>query len=169
MQTNIGSRGIAYRRALLSFIPSTIIQWNNLPQHIKNTESKSHFKSLLRKEILNTNIHNNIFTNCGNRSTNILHCRLRNRASSLNYDLFSANLVPDPVCQCGFACEDIYHYFFNCPNFHNQRITLLNELQWYNNISLETFMYGDPNLDDNLNNNLCQSIQKYISATNRFS
>jgi len=39
----------------------------------------------------------------------------------------------------------------DCPKYYNQRSILLNELSWYNNKSIHTFLFGDINLDENSN------------------
>jgi len=72
--------------------------------------------------MLNTELNGNFYRNFGPRQANtcILHCKLRNRGSNLNYDLFCVHLVPSPVCDCGFISEDADHFLFRCPNFNDQ-------------------------------------------------
>ena len=139
-----------------------------MPLHIKNSQNKLTFKNSLRNVILKTDSTFKKNFNYGNRRANILHCRLRNRASSLNYDLFCANLNDSPSCTCGFVCEDFYHYFFQCPLFTAQRNVLFQELYWYNNISSHTFKYGDIEIDEKSNFNLFHSIHKFIISSKRF-
>ena len=126
------------------------------------------FKNSLRKNILQCDATSKQYFNYGNRRANILHCRLRNRASSLKYDLYCANLSDSPSCACGFVCEDFNHYFFNCPLFDTPRQNLMDELTWYGNISCHSFKYGDTEIDENSNLSLFRSIQKFIINSKRF-
>ena len=153
-----------------TFIPLTSNLWNDLPQSIRTIERKQTFKNSLRNIILITpTLRIKCYLNHRPRKTNILHCKLRNRASALNYDLFCAHLSNNPSCDCGFVSEDINHFFFYCPRYHQNRIILLNELYWYSNLSIETIKYGDPNLDEHSNIKLCTSVQKYIVSSKRFA
>jgi len=54
----------------------------------------------------------------------VLHCRLRSRASTLNYDLFRVNLVNDPSCSCRHPCEDAALFLLWCPKYTNSRLIL---------------------------------------------
>ena len=158
-----------YRLSLTesSFVPNTCKAWNNLPNEIKTLNSLPRFKKATRKEeILPTLYSTNYFQ--GKRILNILHCRLRNRVSALNYDLFYANITDDPSCECGSACENAQHYFFECVRYVNQRHILFNDLSWYNNKNLNHFLFGDNNITVDENILLAKSIQKFIESTKRF-
>jgi len=54
------------------------------------------------------------FFDIGNRLLNILHAKLRNNCSSLNYDLYRVNLIVSPTCRCGSYRENTHHYLLHC-------------------------------------------------------
>ena len=91
-------RNIACRTCLYnsSFLPTVIIDWNSLPDDIKNAESLPNF---VRGD----------FTFMAIRK--IMHARLRNRCSSLNDHLYLKNVVDSPLCRCG-AVESTKHFIF---------------------------------------------------------
>ena len=64
-----------------SFLPSTIREWNNLPPGAKQSVTVNSFKVCLNKNKQQVPIY--YYT--GNRSAQILHTRLRNNCSSLNF------------------------------------------------------------------------------------
>ena len=85
-----------------SFFPSTTKMWNDLDISVRNSRTTNSFKSHMSKNERNQN---NCFLVLGHRKLNILHCRLRNLASSLIYDLFRANLTNTAECRCGNPCD----------------------------------------------------------------
>jgi len=125
--------------------------WNKLSQQIKDSDTFLKFKNNLQQQYIVGDSDNSFFFNYGSRNVNILHCKLRNRSSALNYDLFYSHLVPSRACECGFPCEDVNHYLFHCPNYQNQKIMLLHELSWYNNITAEKLLFGDVFLNKEFN------------------
>jgi hypothetical protein len=61
----------------------------------------------------------------GDRKENIIHCQMRNDASSLNLHLQQHHLSDRPSCpHCNDACESPSHYFLHCPlyNIHRQQL-----------------------------------------------
>ena len=141
--------------------------WNALPQSVKDCQTKNQLKNTL-----NINPRCKIqkaFHEHGQRKANILHCRLRNFASSLNSDLFKANLVPSSVCECGHEMENSKHFLLYCPKYNIQRNKLVDELRWCpTNITVEFLIHGDPglNIDDNIK--ICQSVHNFLTRSNRF-
>ena len=107
-----------------SFLPSTIITWNNLPVTIKSATTIASFKHMLAQN--NTRIPEYYFE--GERMLQILHTRLRTECSSLNEQLFRRNLVPSPNCLCGEK-EDNRHFLLNCPRYNIFRQDMLNLIQ----------------------------------------
>ena len=57
-----------------SFLPSTVKQWNILPEYIRNASGISSFKSLLNSYFCKKG--NELF-HFGKRKYNILHCQLK--------------------------------------------------------------------------------------------
>ena len=158
----------AYRLRLTdsSFIPSASNNWNNLPSNIKDSDTLASFKNSVYTK---KKIKHKYFLEYGPRKVNQIHCQLRNQASSLNYDLYRVNLTNRMSCDCGAAAENSIHFLLRCPLFHNQRTTMLRELSWYNNITNNTLLNGDPNLDSDQNISLCKSVQKFICKSKRFN
>jgi len=149
-----------------SFFPSTTKMWNDLDISIRNSASLSSFKSNIKSK---GKPQNKCFLVWGSRKSNILHCRLRNRASSLNYDLFRANLSNTAECACGNPCEDSYHFLCVCPLYTQHRNLLIRELQPVrDDLTLDLLLYGDPKFSINVNTSIAKSVQNYISKCNRF-
>ena len=148
-----------------SFIPFTCNLWNDLPLEIRNAPTLQNFKTHLKTQ---KSKDNTIYFNTGHRKANILHCRLRNRASTLNYDLFYANIILDSSCDCGHPCEDCNHFFLHCPLFHNQRLVLIRDLIQYGYPTLQFLLHGDINLNYNNNTTIAQAVQTFILTSRRF-
>ena len=102
------------------------------------------------------------------KKRNILLTRLRNGCSSLNADLYRVNLTISPTCQCGHAHEDVFHYFFQCNIYTNQRLSLFNSLSIYAPITIEMLLFGDLNMSNEDNEFITLCVQKYIHETKRF-
>ena len=153
----------------LSFFPSTSKLWNDLNITIKTSPSLNSFKNSVKKSIIiDTNVCKT-FVNHGPRKLNILHCRLRNRASPLNYDLFRSNLLGSAECRCGHPCEDSYHFFLVCPVYSNLRRSLLTELAWFEgNITIDLLCKGDPNMSDVNNAKIAKAVQHFLNRSGRF-
>ncbi|PJE78081.1 hypothetical protein CI610_02987 [invertebrate metagenome] len=152
-----------------SFFPSTSKLWNDLNITIRNSPSLSSFKSNVKKSMTANNIlYSKHFINYGPRNLNIIHSRLRNRASTLNYDLFRANLVDSPECQCGHPCEDCYHFFLICPLYANLRRTLITEISWYGPANIDVLCKGDPNISPNDNVKIAKAVQNFLRRSGRF-
>ena len=100
----------------------------------------------------------------------IHHTRLRIGCSKLNVHLcYNLHVVPSPQCQCGSPLEDPEHFFFSCPTFYAQRLTLLNTINRIsNNINVRTLLYGDPEISLEHNKILFAAVQQYCTDTHRF-
>ncbi|XP_021365288.1 uncharacterized protein LOC110458062 [Mizuhopecten yessoensis] len=151
-----------------SFIPSTSDYWNNLSIETKSSASIKQFKSLIQPQVT-TPSYIKCFLEYGSRKVNIIHCQLRNRSSSLNYDLFKAHLRDNSTCDCGNDSEDSSHFLLNCKKFDQSRNIMLQSLDWYNEITVEHLLFGDANLDYNLNIQICRSVQLFILSSKRFN
>ena len=101
-----------------SFLPSTVKQWNILPEYIRNASGISSFKSLLNSYFCKKG--NELF-HFGKRKYNLIHCLFRNSASHLMEDLYNQCLSDTPMCEhCIDSVEDDHHYFL-----HVQKIQIL--------------------------------------------
>ena len=103
---------------------------------------------------------------------------LRLGLSPLKYDKFRHNFndAINDTCQCGFAPENVHHFFFECPLYHQLRIIfidyvshLLNPHIVVNIIDNVTLLlYGDRSLSDYVNKCLLLSTIKFIIDSKRF-
>ena len=80
-----------------SFLPATVRDWNNLPLHVRQSDSLESFKKYLNSDLTPSPS----FYSAGSRLGQVLHTRLRLECSSLNAHLCSRNLVESPLCACG--------------------------------------------------------------------
>lgn len=152
-----------------SFIPSTIILWNNLPQNTKNITTVSAFKNSL-KNINSKKLNMHKLFNHGKRLENIWHCQLRNNSSNLNADLYSHHLIASPLCQkCFLEVEDSKHYFLHCPIYASQRKSLFDYMNDNSiPITIKNLLFGSDKLTFQDNLLLFDKIHFYIKSTNRF-
>ena len=107
-----------------SFFPSTVIEWNNLDPNIRNSSSSSIFKRNLLKFIRPSA--NSIYK-CHNPKGIKFITRLRLGLSHLREHKFKHSFQDtlNPFCNCGNEVETSSHYLLHCPNFSNERLTLL--------------------------------------------
>ena len=58
--------------------------------------------------------------------------RIRADHYHLNYSLHRVNLIQDPSCSCGYEKQDLDHIIWQCPNFNEERNTLVRKLAKFN-------------------------------------
>ena len=141
----------------VSFLPSTLRLWNNLPLEARQSNSPNSFKLFLKRDILPIPR----YYYHGNRKRQILHSRLRTGCSALDLDLFTKNITGSPLCSCG-SIENSQHYFFHCRNYQAIRHELLNSISLIQNPSLHLLLYGDPALPEESNRSIFDHVQNYI-------
>ena len=148
-----------------SFLPSTIRDWNNLPIETSNLTSKASFKQKLNANIIT--LPKYFFE--GKRIGQIHHARLRTKCSSLNYHLFSKNIVDDPLCLCG-SIEDSKHFLLTCDRYRDLRQVLLDNILPFSfcEPTLDTLLYGNSELSGAENKLIFLSVQEFIIKSNRF-
>ena len=144
-----------------SFLPSTVIAWNNLPPATKTSTSLSCFKHL----ICQPRYQRPAYFNTGPRRSQILHTRIRLECSLLKAHLFKANLIDSPLCECGES-ETSTHFLLNCSRFDQQRRQFISPLG--NSVDTKTLLSGNTDLDEEENKIIFSSVQSYITATKRF-
>ena len=149
-----------------SFFRSGIRAWNSLPLATRNIPSLNSFKNVLLTPDSSSCVPRWYFT--GQRKLNIIHTKLRHNNSLLNYDLFRFNLRDNPCCSCGFACENSFHYFLECPIYIQQRHHLFVILQIYGVIDLDVILYGNENLSVEQNIDIFDAVHDYIRLSKRF-
>lgn len=149
----------------ISFFPSTVRLWNQLPINTRHSEPFSNFKHAIQNQDVPVIPD---FFYFGDRKLNIIHTNLRNRSSSLRSHLFRANIVTDQKCHCGFPVEDPQHFFFNCNSYNDQRIILFRQLNSFIPLSVNLLLFGNMNLSTQENELIFMHTQQYIKDTHRF-
>ena len=144
-----------------SFIPSTTMLWNELPDNIQCNKSISVLKRFLSQDdfVIPPYFY------LGNRYIQIFHCRLRLGISNLNYDLFRRHLINDPACSCGYAAETSEHFLLYCPIYNDIRNQSINNL---NVQDVSILLFGSSNLSVPENNKIFLNVQTFISLSKRF-
>ena len=158
-----------------SYFPSTIIEWKKLDSNIRNSETLNIFKSKILKFIRPTA--NSIF-GCHNPIGVKLLTRLRLGLSHLREHKFKHSFQDtlNPLCSCGKEVETTFHFLLSCPNYSDERLTLLSKIRNINPNILENtnsqitrfFLYGDKNFTASTNFIILSSTIEYILATKRF-
>ena len=157
------------------YFPSTIIQWNKSDSNICNSEALKIFKSKILKFIRPTA--DSIF-GCHNPIGIKLLTRLRLGLSHLREHKFKHGFQDtlNPLCSCGKEVEATFHFLLLCPNYSEERLTLLSKIRNINPNILENtnsqttqlFLYRDKNFTASTNFVILSSTIEYILATKRF-
>ena len=166
--TNILCKTEAFRN---SYFPSTIRDWNYLPDELKNSPSVESFKFNLKKrdEFKCPLIPK--WYSYGERRTNIVLARIRNNCSGLAKDLVTNHIQLNPTCaNCDTnRAENACHYFIECPRYAHARQELSSTFQnLYVPCTVETILHGS--LDHNLQTNklLLDAVYQFTIQTKMF-
>ncbi|MCG7882866.1 MAG: hypothetical protein JAY96_14895 [Candidatus Thiodiazotropha endolucinida] len=151
-----------------SCIPSSISLWNSLDNEVRIAGSISTFKQHLK-----SSFHRipkiPVYYTSGERFFSVIHARIRNKCSNLKGDLYSNHICLSPNCSCSEVIEDAEHFFFRCPNFLTERVTLFQTTRSFHPLSLNKVLFGDPCLTDQENLLIFGAVQKFIKDTKRFN
>jgi hypothetical protein len=128
-----------------SFFPSTLRAWNSLDLENRNAPSYISFK----RQIVNQTLVP-VWYSIGVRKWNIIHTKLRYNYSILTSESNTCNNQSNlwllrmnvwtavkistfcaSVFACGFECENVIHFFLECPINEHIRNTLFLILQIY--------------------------------------
>ena len=153
----------------------TVNEWNNLDLKIRNSKTFSTFKKNILKFIRPSS---NFIFNCHSPKGIKLITRLRLGLSHLREHKFrhSFQNTFNPICCCGDDIETTFHYLFHCPNYLDERRTLLDNLQSIrenihdkndSQIS-ELILFGVSSNNDASNTWMLNATTQYILATKRF-
>ena len=75
------------------------------------------------------------------------HARLRVGCSKLNSDLCNnIKVIPNSVCKCRAAVENVHHFFSACPLYEDIHTSLFDSLLPLTNINLNVLLFGNINL-----------------------
>ena len=172
---NATTRTIPHNRTLAfqrSFFPSTIREWNLLPQPMRSvTSSMASFKKAVYQQF--SVDQPPYYFQLGSKHGNILHTRLRLGLSTLNADLFRVNSpkTETPSCKCGHPREDVNHFVLQCPLYADHRYALfhsLGDLDIPTNQSLLTCLISGSGLTDEAGPEVANMFQQFILNTRRF-
>lgn len=154
-----------------SFLPRTISLWNQLPEDMHTIGTVTAFQTRLRQILYpNVNKLNKCVSQYGPRFCNTIRSKLRLKCSGLNNHLCNhLHVLDSPECHCGSPRETVFHYFFECILFENQREKLIHDMsQLTLDISINTFIYGDATKSIKCNYNILKCVDQFIKDTNRF-
>ena len=149
-----------------SCIPSAIPLWNTLDLEVRNSPSLPSFKFKTSSSIVKiSNKHRFLY---GKRYYSVLHARLRNRCSDLNYDLYNNFLRENPFCSCSESAETAEHFFFQCNKYDMQRLTLFQKTRQFHPLNANSLLSGNENISYNDNTTLFNAVHEFIKSSNRF-
>ena len=157
-----------------SYIPSTIRQWNLLPETIRHTASRRDFSRQVWQRFGAPEpppLHD-----VGTKTLNTHHTRLRVGLSTLHTHLFQLQLTPTPSCSCGHPLEDTAHYILWCPQHTNHRIQLFDAVKTilhdFDDLSpkhkLDVILFGK-NLSGTHGIFIARHLHTFIALTRRFN
>ena len=159
-----------------SFFPSTATEWNKIDKNIRKSESLNIFKKSILKFIRPSQ--NRVY-NCHNPKGIKLLTRLRVGLSHLREHKFKHSFQDtlNPICTCGEDIETTSHYLLHCPDYLEERKTLLNTISCivpnifdFNNDQLtEILLYGKDDLDNINNTSILDATINYLIETKRFT
>ena len=164
-----------------SFFPSTIIEWNNLDPHLRKSENFSVFKTNILKfirpspnSVYTLFIYDNLQTLFGI----CLITKLRLGLSHLREHKFKHGFqdMLNPLCSCGNDVESTEHFLLHCPQFVNERRTLLSTLDNLNCSLLENtskvltqiLLFGNTSLSPSDNPKILRATIDFTLSTKRF-
>ena len=146
-----------------SFLPSTVRDWNELPEQTRNSQTLNIFKYRLNANLSKPPSYYNV----GKRIDQIYHARLRTSCSSLRQHLSSKNIIASPACVCG-SIEDTHHYLLVCNQFTDFRRNMINSVSTICRPTLRILLYGDPTLTYQQNKCIFLAVHEFIKKTRRF-
>ena len=160
-----------------SFFPYCISQWNVRDSNIRNLPTIPTFKSAIFKFIRPKS---SSVLNVRHHQGAIFLTRLRIGFSHLHEHKFRHNFLDttDPFCTCRTnSIEMTEHYLLRCSKFSTYRSVLFNDLHSLNLCILplnastlsRILLYGDPDIEDDRNRIVLETVIKYILSTSRFS
>ena len=126
--------------------------------------SKQEFKNYVNKRELQNPVLKIQYT----RQSHVLMARLRCGNADLRENLYNRNLADYNLCpNCGLKPETVHHYFVECREYDNLRrnICLNVSIETWN---LDSIFYGSKRYDNELNELLQITAQRFIVDTKRF-
>ena len=78
------------------------------------------------------------------------------------------HVTEEESCQCGHRSEDPFHFFFECPRYVALRNNLFMSVAQHTDCSLQTLLFGDPELNHKQNCDILDVVQHFITLSKRF-
>ena len=145
-----------------SFIPSTTAEWKSLPINVQQSTYLRVFKRAL--PLSDSKVP--AYYYFGERSAQVIHCRLHLEMSNHNNDLVNCHLSTDPKCFCGYSRETTEHYLLHCPNYLNIRAKIILTLP-SNQTNIRTLLYGNLDLRLPENKHIFLTVHEFIKLSKR--
>ena len=121
-----------------------------------------------KSSILRILLRNEVGVSCYFWISEILHCKLRLEISDLQGDLVKRHLSDNPICQCGYHCENAKHYLFECPLFDAARTTTIKQID-RSDYNLKCLLFGNPNRSLSENVKIFEYVSEFIKLSKRFN
>ena len=152
------TRTESFRR---SFVPYAINLWNTLPAETRDIATLQLFKVAIKVKENPKEIYY-----YGERWPAIHHARTRIGCSKLNAHLcLNLHVIPLSTCQCGYEVEDPMHFYLHCPIFRVQREKMIRTITALTPPTLDTILFGNPNLQLEENKLVFSAIHTFILET----
>jgi len=97
----------------------------------------------------------------------VLHTRIRNQCSDLNFHLYLNHTKDNASCSCGYPIENAEQYFFHCPRYTDQRIQLVRDLHRIHPFNLNILLYGSNDQYGDVNRHTFLSVHSFIRNAKR--
>ena len=133
---------------------------------MKSLQSLSVFKSRILQTFNVSDVPKYYLVGDGNMS--VLHTRIRNHCSDLNFHLYLNQFKDNVSCSCGYQIENAEHYFVHCPRYTDQRIQLFRDLHILHPLKLFILVYGSNKQYDDVNKHTFVSVHGFIRNSKRF-
>ena len=109
------------------------------------------------------------FCHSCDRWAGIQHARIRIGCSKLKSHLYNnLHVIEEESCQCGHRSEDPFHFFFECPRYVALRNNLITSVAQHTDCSLQTILFGDPELNHKQNLDIFDAVQHFVILSKRF-